>query len=144
MEWAINIEPFDFQCKLRRVIRYLRLKDQKCKTVKPTSPDEEDVVDSLGKSEWKSFDCFLLLFRGSNFINFSGFKKNLFRGAFHKNFERSFTEQLNFGFETSLMNMHLLLLVTVAVKSSSPFVARGRVLTGHHWCLDNLWPCTNA
>jgi len=33
--------------KLGRVIRYLRLKDQKCKTVKSTSPEEEEIIDTL-------------------------------------------------------------------------------------------------
>lgn len=33
--------------KLRRVIRYLRLKDLKTKTVKPTSPEEEDVLEAV-------------------------------------------------------------------------------------------------
>ncbi|XP_066929988.1 transcription initiation protein SPT3 homolog [Clytia hemisphaerica] len=33
--------------KLRRMIRYLRLKDLKSKTVKPTSPEDEDVLESI-------------------------------------------------------------------------------------------------
>lgn len=33
--------------KLRRMIRYLRLKDLKSKAVKPTSPEDEDVLDSI-------------------------------------------------------------------------------------------------
>ena len=37
------------QTKLRRMIRYLRLKDLKSKTVKPASPDDEDVLETAGK-----------------------------------------------------------------------------------------------
>ena len=33
--------------KLRRVIRYLRLKDLKSKTVKTTSPDDDDMLDAI-------------------------------------------------------------------------------------------------
>ena len=33
--------------KLRRVIRYLRLKDLKSKTVKNASPDDDDMLDAI-------------------------------------------------------------------------------------------------
>ena len=96
LSYLTKLKSFDFQCKLRRVIRYLRLKDQKCKTVKPTSPDEEDVVDSLGKNKWKSFDYFLLLiwvlFRGSNFFFQISKKKIFFGEVFCENFEYIVTE----------------------------------------------------
>ncbi|XP_057306578.1 transcription initiation protein SPT3 homolog [Hydractinia symbiolongicarpus] len=35
------------KCKLRQVIRYLRLKDLKTKAVKTTSPEDEDVLDAV-------------------------------------------------------------------------------------------------
>ncbi|XP_065648362.1 transcription initiation protein SPT3 homolog isoform X2 [Hydra vulgaris] len=35
------------KCKLQRVIRYLRLKDLKSKTIKSASPDEEDIFETI-------------------------------------------------------------------------------------------------
>ena len=44
----VNVLSSLFQTKLRRMIRYLRLKDLKSKTVKPVSPEDEDVIEAVG------------------------------------------------------------------------------------------------